>query len=370
MSGEDFNKALDSNLAESLEHELRTTIFNLRQQLSRKDGESNAYKASLLEAKAEAEEALTELSLYKKIYRDRPRWLRGDRRKKSDHQRSLVAFLSDTHYGEVVRPEELGGFNAYNMKIAEIRTREFFERTVHVAQMLQNGPKFDGIVLALGGDLVSGDIHEELVETNELSTYRTIETVLPWLAKGVEVFAEEFGKVHVVSAPGNHGRNSAKPRHKKRSENNADTHLANLLAKTVRDDKANITFDVPEGMDVDFDLYGSSFTLEHGDNMRFSGTSEIGAFGPVKRGNLRKTRKRQEQGRPFQYGLYGHFHQFIPAYTQGLIMNGSLKGYDEYASGWQFQPEKAQQALVVVTPEHGISMVAPVFCQNRDREGW
>lgn len=51
-------------------------------------------------------------------------------------------------------------------------------------------------------------------------------------------------------------------------------------------------------------------------------------------------------------------------------MNGSVKGYDEYASDGQFSPEVAQQALLVVTPEHGITMGTGIIVQDRDKEGW
>jgi hypothetical protein len=61
---------------------------------------------------------------------------------------ALVAFFSDAHFGEVVQPGELGGYNAYDLAIAEKRTRMFFERLA--------GVEYDGIVLPLG-DLVSGD---------------------------------------------------------------------------------------------------------------------------------------------------------------------------------------------------------------------
>ena len=49
--------------------------------------------------------------------------------------------------------------------------------------------------------------------------------------------AAEFGAVHVVSAPGNHGRNSKKPRSKRRSANNADTLIEILMH---RDPKARV----------------------------------------------------------------------------------------------------------------------------------
>ena len=63
-------------------------------------------------------------------------------------------------------------------------------------------------------------------------------------------------------------------------------------------------------------------------------------------------------------------HQLIMAPEQGLIVNGSLKGYDEYASVSNFRPERPQQALWLVTPENGISVSAPVLVADRKKEKW
>ena len=347
----------------------------LEQKILRKDAALEAAKRELKAARDELEVAQEELdaakyelSLFDQEAPVAPEWALPGKETKH-HRGTLVAFFSDSHYGEVVNPAELGGYNAYNLEIARLRTERFFTRTVRLARNYLAGVQYDGIVLALGGDLVSGDIHEELVETNELSTYDTVLETAPWIARGISMLAEEFKNVHVVSAPGNHGRNSKRPRHKKRSANNADTLLAKLVAWRL-EDAPHVVFDIPASTDVDFEIYGNVFSLEHGDNLRFAGTSEIGALGPVKRGSLRKTKKRQEQRRPVKYNLFGHFHQYVPAHTQGFVMNGSLKGYDEFASDGQFAPEPAQQALMVVTPEHGITIEAPVFVVDREAEGW
>ena len=45
---------------------------------------------------------------------------------------------------------------------------------------------------------------------------------------------------------------------------------------------------------------------------------------------------------PMDYLVVGHFHQYSPP-AQGLVMGGSLKGYDEYAFGKRLRPEPAQQ---------------------------
>jgi hypothetical protein len=47
-----------------------------------------------------------------------------------------------------------------------------------------------------------------------------------------------------------------------------------------------------------------------------------------------------------------------------------MKGYDEYAYGLNLRPEPARQAFWVTSPEHGPTITAPVFLQDRDEEGW
>jgi hypothetical protein len=51
-------------------------------------------------------------------------------------------------------------------------------------------------------------------------------------------------------------------------------------------------------------------------------------------------------------------------------VNGSLKGYDEYASVNNFPPERAQQAAWLTTPEHGVTLQFPIFCDDSTAEGW
>jgi hypothetical protein len=59
--------------------------------------------------------------------------------------------------------------------------------------------------------------------------------------------------------------------------------------------------------------------------------------------------------------MCGHWHQYI--HLSRLIVNGSLKGYDEYAYQNNFGFEEPQQALFVVHPRHGITYRMPVNCE-------
>jgi hypothetical protein len=56
--------------------------------------------------------------------------------------------------------------------------------------------------------------------------------------------------------------------------------------------------------------------------------------------------------------LLGHFHQLIQ--LERVIVNGSLKGYDEYAWANNFAFERPRQALFITHPQHGITISMPV----------
>jgi hypothetical protein len=339
---------------------------------------ARALRSELTKAREELAAATTEvaalqheLDLFAHDYkRDRPEWTARPKKATPNHA-TIVPVFSDLHDGEVVRPEEMGGFNKYDERIAEIRTQRFFTKTVTLTSDFMTGIKFDGVVVPFLGDLVSGDIHAELVETNQSSTYRTaVKHTVPMIAEGLEVLRKRFGKVHAVFAPGNHGRDSQKPRYKGRSDHNADTLIAWLVAREFKG-VDGVTFEIPETLDATFELYGFTFGAEHGDELKaFAGAAEIGVLGPLMRGTNRKKVAIAAEGKTLDYALWGHFHQLVPVPSRGFIANGSIKGYDEYARGRKFKPERPQQALLLCTPEHGITFDTPIFVQDRKAEGW
>jgi hypothetical protein len=58
----------------------------------------------------------------------------------------------------------------------------------------------------------------------------------------------------------------------------------------------------------------------------------------------------------------GHWHQDIR--LRKLIVNGSLKGYDEYAFANNFPFEPPSQALWMTHPQHGITFSMPVLAER------
>lgn len=291
-----------------------------------------------------------------------PKWLTRTP-KKAERVATLCTVLSDLHLDERVDPAEVDGRNAYSREIACQRMERYFGGVVKIARHYLAGLTYEGVVLFLAGDTISGDIHEELSETNEGTA---LETVLFWteqMAAGITTLADEFGRVHVPAVVGNHGRRTRKPRAKKRARDNFDWLIAQMLARHFHTDE-RVTFQIPDSTDALVEVYDSTFLLTHGDQV--GGGGGIGGIWPPLMRMIAKKQTRFD----FDALVCGHWHTLIMAPSSGLIVNGSLKGYDEYAAVSNFVPERAQQALWTVAPGAGVTFSAPVFCDDQAAEGW
>jgi hypothetical protein len=137
----------------------------------------------------------------------------------------------------------------------------------------------------------------------------------------------------------------------------------NYIAKHFKgDDRVNVV--IPNGPDVQYAIYDVKFLMTHGDQFR-GGTGIAGLFSPIMLGMARKQMRQQGVKMPFDILVMGHWHQYI--HTEKLIINGSVKGYDEYAFSLNVPAEEPRQALFVVHPEHGITYRVPVICNGYEK---
>ena len=287
-----------------------------------------------------------------------PEWLRG-----ASDQRSVtgtaVLFLSDIHFDEVVSAAQVGGSNEYNREIAIASIRNTFRSAIMLLKGFMAAPKYDGIVCPLGGDLLSGNIHEELQQTNEAPIQQSMIVLEEILIEGLGALADEFGKVHVPCVVGNHGRMTRKPQAKNRALESFEWPIYQRLAAHFRKD-SRLTFDIPDGPDAFFNIYGTRFCLTHGDQFR-GGDGVGGILVPIGRGLSRKQFRQQAMGDPFDVMMIGHWHQYI--HLSNLIINGSIKGMDEYAYQGNFAFQEPEQALFIVHPEIGVTARWPIKCR-------
>lgn len=277
-----------------------------------------------------------------------------------------MTLWSDWHWGEVVNAEEVGGVNEFNSEIAKKRVVKLVDTVIDLAVNHMVNPNYPGIVVCLGGDMISGDIHEELQDTNDDYLLSSLMDIQDVLAASLLRLADVFGRVFVPCVVGNHGRSTKKPRMKGRVYTSFEWNLYCQLERFFRDDP-RIQFFIPNETDAHFTVLGHRFCLTHGDSLGVKGGDGIiGALGPIMRGAIKVGRSEAQIGREFDTILMGHWHQYIA--LPGLIVNGTLKGFDEFARlALRAKYERPTQALWFVNQKHGITAQWPIYLEPSRR---
>lgn len=309
--------------------------------------------------KLDVETVKREIFKLKDDFQDPPAWLLKTK-KPATSTGVATLFLSDLHWGEVVYPAQVNGVNEYNLEIAEKRLFNVVEHAVDLVKNHINNKGYPGIVVFLGGDMVSGNIHQELKETNEQPIMPTVLHLAERLVRVLRTLADEFGRVHSVGVYGNHGRNTLKPTAKHSAFESFDWLIYQILKWKLQDDK-RFTWNIPDGSDALVEVYGHKYLLTHGDQFR-GGDGVIGALGPIIRGDHKKRSRNGQIDLEYDTLCCGHWHQLVQ--MQRVIVNGSLKGYDEYAYKGNFPYEPPRQALWITHPEVGITFSMPVYAER------
>ena len=273
-------------------------------------------------------------------------------------------FLSDFHYGEVVKKDAVNNLNNFNKKISQARLKTTVENAIDLCHNHMVNPKYPGIVLALGGDMMSGNIHDELTETNDGTTIDHVLELFDQMIWTISTLADKFGKVFIPTCYGNHSRMYQQYRNKEAAHLSFDWLLYNMLEKHFKNNKDDrIQFLIPTGFDTYYKIFDTSYLLTHGDRLGVrGGTGIVGMLGPIARGVQKVRSEYANFGKSIDYVIMGHYHQYIS--IKGAIVNGSLKGYDEYAMSNRFAFEIPKQALWFTHPQYGVTFQVPVIAEQ------
>lgn len=270
-------------------------------------------------------------------------------------------FLSDLHWGEVVYPAQINNVNEYNVKIAHERMATLVDSAVHLLEIISPKLDYPGLVLPLGGDMISGNIHDELTATNELNSMPAVLDIYGVLVGVIEALLVPFKRLFIPCVSGNHGRDTRKIWSKDRHHTSFDWLLCRFLAKRFENDP-RVTFFIPDGPDAYYKIYDHAYLLTHGDQFR-GGDGMIGCLGPILRGDHKKRSRNAQVDMEYDTMIMGHWHQYI--HHGRVIVNGSLKGYDEYAYASSFGFESPQQALWLTHPKYHITYRMPVYVDQK-----
>jgi hypothetical protein len=292
-----------------------------------------------------------------------PQWTMREGR--AGQRGTPVTCWSDWHWGETINASEIGGVNEFNVNIAKARAKRLVESTIslcfeHMGRAKTNYP---GIVICLGGDMIGGDLHEELAKTNDRTPQQSINDVTDTLAACIETMASKFNNVFLPCVVGNHGRATKKPQFKQRVHTSLEWNIYCNLERYFKKERRIQFFISPEA-DAFFKVYGHRYILTHGDSLGVKGGDGIiGSIGPIMRGTMKLHRSEAQIGRDFDTGVICHWHQYLT--LPGLIVNNSFKGYDEFARLALRAPySRPSQALWFTHPEHGITAHWQVYLEG------
>lgn len=298
-----------------------------------------------------------------------PKWLLPKKRVPGEHGIPTL-FASDWHAGEVVFSSQVDGVNEFNLEIFHTRARRIVTEAIRLLKDHLANPEYPGIVFALGGDMISGDIHEELATTNDLAVMPTLLDLFGVLVWCIDTLADEFGFVFVPCVSGNHGRATKKIQAKNRNATSFEWLLYNLLEKHYEED-TRVSFLIPDGPDAIYNVYGTRHLLTHGDQFK-GGGGIAGPIVPISRGLQKKQSRNVSTVGGFDLAIMGHWHQYIT--LPGMLINGSLKGYDEYAYSNNFAYQPPIQALWITHPVYGPTWQVPIYadepCSKRAQADW
>jgi hypothetical protein len=282
---------------------------------------------------------------------------------RTDRKREHMPYLltSDFQAGEVIREEETEAGYGYNREIFCQRYRRMINTTIYLSfNHGGQGWTYPGIIYSRGGDTISGGIHEELQDTDDMTPIEAVQCVFEEESAGITKLAEAFGKVDVKTpgSAGNHDRNTHKPRTKTAAAHSYDTLIAYMLRHHFNKDK-RVTFQTSESFDVRFNIYARRIILTHGDRMGSSGGQGfIGPMATIMRGAQKVIQEQAALGFPVDEVHHGHFH--TPGYLGWVMSNGCLPGYSEYAKQYRMRPSPPQQTLAYYHAKRGLVDLKPL----------
>lgn len=305
------------------------------------DAEHSRRQQRILRAQlAQTERALEVIAGLREAEFTIPAWI-APKRDAASGSSVVGALFTDLHMGEVIDGTEILGLNDFDPEIADRRAKRFFDAVCTLGKRWGADTKIEGALLLLGGDMISGEIHDELAMTNSLVSVEAVRKAVAVCGAGINMLKEAYGRVHVAGCPGNHGRTTKKPHAKGYARLSYDTLIYSILAEKFEGDET-VTFQIAPGRDVVIPVFGRTVFLTHGDGMGTGGGQGfIGPLAPIVRGTKKVEAQQARANRRPDLICHGHYH--TSANPGSVLSNGSVPGYSEYGNGLRASIEPPQQ---------------------------
>lgn len=245
-----------------------------------------------------------------------------------------VMQISDTHMGAVQMPDEIEGFNEYSPEICEARCMDYTHRFNRYVDRQRLSYTIHNCSVIVTGDLISGDIHDELRVTNAFPITVQVVRAAQVLAQQIHELSQNFQAVtvHFIGAD-NHGRLTRKPQAKQEGLNNMN-YLVGVLTEAYIDKLTNVSFKIYPQYEKVIKVLNRNYLISHGHNMKawlgipyYAADRKLGKEFTA-RMQLIMDQKLKAAEIGFNKMIVGHFH--VPINAPQYQFCGSVQGTDAY----------------------------------------
>jgi hypothetical protein len=272
----------------------------------------------------------------------------------SHAEATAVVLASDWHIEERVKGKTISHLNEYNLDIAHERAQTFWRTTAKMISMFKRDIPIPNLIVWLGGDFISSNIHEELLETCSLLPVEAAIVAQNMIAGGLQYLLDNTTcNIKCVCSVGNHTRITKQVHVATEAGNSLELFMYHALANHFRNSK-RITFELPVGYHSYVDVYGHVLRFHHGHGIKFQGgigNVFISGFKSIAQWN---------KGRTAYLDLWGHYHAAKDGGS--FVQNGSLIGYNAYALSIKADFETPRQMFFLIDSKRGKTLTCPIIC--------
>ncbi len=280
----------------------------------------------------------------------------------SSNGKVFLLNLSDVHLGEVVEAKYVNFTNEFNKEICVQRLNSIFKQIIEYGKNF----KIQELHIVCNGDLLSGNIHNELVRTNDLNEVEALFYLQQYLTKKFIELLSFFSLIKVYFIVGNHSRIlPGKPYYKEKISMNYEYLLGKQLylyfnALQEKENKKRIFIEVADSSFLVKKIKKLKFLFSHGDILMGSGNGGFAGIpfysicmsGAKLYGILHQIGINESV--QFDHILCGHLHTTtkIPLFNGGFCyINGCVIGTNEFSLYKMRSIAKKEQLLLTINDD-------------------
>ena len=273
---------------------------------------------------------------------------------------AAIAPATDWHVEERIESAAVNGKNRFDLTEAEARIKRFYAKVLELIDWQNSLAPVVELWHPLLGDLLTGYIHEELMESNSLSPTEACVFLQEMISAGIDLWLRETTlPVFVPTCVGNHGRTTPKKRIKTSYKNSYEWLLYMTLAKRY-ERHSRVVWNVGQGYHNTQTIMGRKVRFHHGDGLRYMG-GVGGITIPVN-----KSIAQWDKVEPADFDIFGHWHTHLAHYPK-WVSCGSLMGYSEYSVEIKAEFQHPTQAFIVIDRLYGMTQATPIFLTKPQR---